>query len=357
MSEVKSGWVKFIPGDKLPDAVLNVKHANGTVKETVLPKNVNIETLVEYQVDKSWFKNQGIQLDSFDIDIIFADEGVLNNTAASNWNFDTNLADNDRIVFWRTHVAEENTKPFFQPKYDHNYGKIVVNPNHINPLTERFDDGETIDYYEDMIVPFNKSTLVTVNYIDGSSQLNIASDVNWLDVKSFKKASVKVPVVPQKASDILNKYYADSLKERNEKSPPWAGARPTSMGEIPDGYKWNNPNLSYIQYVEVGWTNQQLIDKELLVPELTFDEVVNADLTAKSNFGTCVDPSSRYYDAGGIETIDIIKAKLTEEQLKGYLLGNIIKYSCRLNFKGSAERDAEKCKFYSQWLSELKGDK
>ncbi len=66
------------------------------------------------------------------------------------------------------------------------------------------------------------------------------------------------------------------------------------------------------------------------------------------------DKKSTYYDAGGIETIDVIKAKLTEEQYKGYLLGNVIKYSCRLNHKGQAERDAEKIKTYSVELEGLK---
>lgn len=70
--------------------------------------------------------------------------------------------------------------------------------------------------------------------------------------------------------------------------------------------------------------------------------------------GTEVDPNSRYYDAGGIETIEVIKAKLTPEQLKGYLLGNVIKYISRLNFKGTAVRDAEKLKFYANWLEQLK---
>jgi len=65
------------------------------------------------------------------------------------------------------------------------------------------------------------------------------------------------------------------------------------------------------------------------------------------------DEKSSYYDAGGIETIDVIKAKLTEEQYKGYLLGNIIKYSCRLNHKGQAVRDAEKIKTYSAELEGL----
>lgn len=64
------------------------------------------------------------------------------------------------------------------------------------------------------------------------------------------------------------------------------------------------------------------------------------------------DEKSSYYDAGGIETIEIIKAKLTPEQFKGYLLGNVLKYSSRLNFKGFAKRDIEKLATYSNWLRE-----
>jgi hypothetical protein len=62
------------------------------------------------------------------------------------------------------------------------------------------------------------------------------------------------------------------------------------------------------------------------------------------------DPKSSYYDAGGIEVMDVIAAKLTDEQFKGYLLGNIIKYSLRANHKGSFSRDAEKIRYYSDEL-------
>lgn len=62
------------------------------------------------------------------------------------------------------------------------------------------------------------------------------------------------------------------------------------------------------------------------------------------------DPKSTYYDAGGIETIDVIRAKLTFEQFKGYLLGNSIKYSCRLSHKGEEERDSEKLEVYAKLL-------
>ena len=62
------------------------------------------------------------------------------------------------------------------------------------------------------------------------------------------------------------------------------------------------------------------------------------------------DPKSRYYDAGGIETLAIIRAKLTSEQYRGFLLGNLIKYAARANFKGKFTRDIEKAGQYAQWL-------
>lgn len=65
------------------------------------------------------------------------------------------------------------------------------------------------------------------------------------------------------------------------------------------------------------------------------------------------DPKSRYYDAGGIEVTDIIKAKLTPEQFKGFLLGNIIKYSCRANFKKAFDRDIEKVGNYQKQIDFL----
>jgi len=68
------------------------------------------------------------------------------------------------------------------------------------------------------------------------------------------------------------------------------------------------------------------------------------------------DAKSRYYDAGGIETLEIIKAKLTPEQYRGFLLGNSIKYACRLMHKGQPGRDAEKLALYTRWLEEVSDD-
>lgn len=67
------------------------------------------------------------------------------------------------------------------------------------------------------------------------------------------------------------------------------------------------------------------------------------------------DAMSSYYDAGGIETLDIIRAKLTPEQYSGYLLGNALKYQCRMMHKspGAPGRDAEKAANYSRWLQDF----
>ena len=52
-----------------------------------------------------------------------------------------------------------------------------------------------------------------------------------------------------------------------------------------------------------------------------------------------------HYKTGGIETIDFIKAKLTEEQFKGYLAGNVIKYLSRFEHK-AGEVDLQKARWY-----------
>ncbi len=59
-----------------------------------------------------------------------------------------------------------------------------------------------------------------------------------------------------------------------------------------------------------------------------------------------VDPKSEYYDAGGIETIDIIKAKLGVDGFKDWCHGNALKYLARAKFKEKPMRDFEKAGMY-----------
>lgn len=61
--------------------------------------------------------------------------------------------------------------------------------------------------------------------------------------------------------------------------------------------------------------------------------------------------SPSHYTAGGIETIDYIKAKLTPEQYEGYLLGNVIKYTSRYQYKNGME-DLKKGSWYMKRLQD-----
>lgn len=62
--------------------------------------------------------------------------------------------------------------------------------------------------------------------------------------------------------------------------------------------------------------------------------------------------SPNHYTVGGIETIDYIRAKLTTEQLRGYYLGNLIKYLSRARHKDGLQ-DYKKAQVYLKWLIEL----
>ena len=62
--------------------------------------------------------------------------------------------------------------------------------------------------------------------------------------------------------------------------------------------------------------------------------------------------SPPHYKVGGIEVIDFIKAKLTAEEFRGYLQGNVLKYSSRVGYKGDAYEDLAKLVWYANKLQE-----
>jgi len=72
-------------------------------------------------------------------------------------------------------------------------------------------------------------------------------------------------------------------------------------------------------------------------------------LTPKNSLCDNVNPD--HYKVGGIETFDIIKAKLSPTQIAGFCKGNIIKYITRADHKGKIE-DLKKAKWYLDKLIE-----
>jgi hypothetical protein len=53
-----------------------------------------------------------------------------------------------------------------------------------------------------------------------------------------------------------------------------------------------------------------------------------------------------HYTAGGVETIDYMQAKLTQDQFEGYCLGNALKYLSRAGKKHDFKQDVAKAAWY-----------
>ena len=53
---------------------------------------------------------------------------------------------------------------------------------------------------------------------------------------------------------------------------------------------------------------------------------------------------------GGYEAIDVIRAKLTPEEYRGYCKGAMLKYLMRANYKGHHDQDCEKAEWYAKEL-------
>lgn len=66
-----------------------------------------------------------------------------------------------------------------------------------------------------------------------------------------------------------------------------------------------------------------------------------------------VNNPKHYAIAPSVEAIDIIKASLTPEQFKGYLLGNFLKYRLRAGDKGDLQQDIDKSNWYRERLNDL----
>ena len=62
-----------------------------------------------------------------------------------------------------------------------------------------------------------------------------------------------------------------------------------------------------------------------------------------------------HYVFGGIETIEYLKAKMTAEEYRGFLKGNVLKYVSRESEKNGLE-DLKKAKWYLDKMIEVSND-
>ena len=107
---------------------------------------------------------------------------------------------------------------------------------------------------------------------------------------------------------------------------------------------------------DYGYTWQEITEAKVAMeanePNYWVDEKSSKEWPAcESDWEADMVNSPPHYTKGGIETIDFIKAKLSPEEYRGYLRGNLLKYASRMGAKG--EDDAGKAAWYAKRLEML----
>ena len=109
---------------------------------------------------------------------------------------------------------------------------------------------------------------------------------------------------------------------------------------------WLNPN-------EKGIITFIYPNKETCIVDSELDGEVEAVMAGLTKVGYSPINPSHYQVKGIPEAIDIMKHLMTQEQFKGFLWGNIIKYAYRYGRKGDEHDTAGKIEWYANRLKEV----
>ena len=86
----------------------------------------------------------------------------------------------------------------------------------------------------------------------------------------------------------------------------------------------------------------------------TWEDPITMEVVAEEgnpvDYSEEVSSPRHYHVLPGVEVIDIIKARLSPEEYRGYLKGNILKYHLRADYKGAPEKDRAKARVYEDML-------
>ncbi len=88
------------------------------------------------------------------------------------------------------------------------------------------------------------------------------------------------------------------------------------------------------------------------IDEATPAEWDYASALSKLSIRKTPDPVEKpdHYNNGAIEAIEAIKASMPENEFRGYLKGNALKYLWRYDYKGKPVEDLRKCRWYIERL-------
>ncbi len=80
------------------------------------------------------------------------------------------------------------------------------------------------------------------------------------------------------------------------------------------------------------------------------ESMQSSDTDGYELFGDMMDGDAvnnpSHYNAKGVEAIVAIEASMSDEEFRGYLKGNCMKYMWRYNYKGKPVEDLKKAQWY-----------
>ena len=160
-------------------------------------------------------------------------------------------------------------------------------------------------------------------------------EVSWYGCSYFTKEG------KFKKDTIDPEYDIELLKKGEEKM----GDCMEEKLEVGD-WVWLNPN-------EKGIITFIYPNKETCIVDSELDGEVEAVMASLTKVEYSPINPSHYRVKGIPEAIDIMKHLMTQEQFKGFLWGNIIKYAYRYGRKGDEHDTAGKIEWYANRLKEV----
>ena len=105
------------------------------------------------------------------------------------------------------------------------------------------------------------------------------------------------------------------------------------------------PNEDYVRQKQVEEFRKNFDKKQALID----DDLNMLDKRVTDLMKDSLVDHPKHYNTGKFEVIDVIADWLTDDELRGFIKGNVLKYVAREKHKNGLE-DLKKARFYLDWL-------
>ena len=166
------------------------------------------------------------------------------------------------------------------------------------------------------------------------------------------KTNIKMRVTPEQSAKVQEICFKNGINWGFSDDTIIYEDEPYIFIEKENCLRWlgENQNDSFIK------AKEEEIDPELFIRTngscSEWKQIPNPDLATDKDNNKAKNPNSKHYELWeDFEAIDVIKLVLTDDEYKGFLKGNILKYRLRVGKKDDVSKEIEKIKDYERELN------